>query len=99
MANWEHLSDKWLEVPIMVKAAVRQTQRLTPGWVYLLWLSSQQIATINTQGKESAGLTQMGPRQGDSFQMSKQLTFTGLKKNPFDYKVKKTGLSYICTVS
>lgn len=85
----------------MVKAAGKQTQLLTPRAGVDLWLSSQQISDIHTPWKESAGLRQARPREGDSCQMSKQLTFTGLKKNHFDYKVKKThtGLSYICTVS
>lgn len=84
----------------MVKAAGRQTQLSTPrGRAYLPWLSSQQISAVNTHWKESAVLKQTRPREGDSFQMSKQLTFTGLKKIILTTKFKKTGLSYICTVS
>lgn len=66
----------------MVKAAEKQTQLLTPeARVYLLRLSSQQISNTNTHGVESAALKPTGPGGGDSFQMSKQLTFTGLKKS------------------
>lgn len=73
----------------MVKAAGTQTQLLTRGARVYLRLSSQQTSNINTHRKGSAVLKQMRPREGDSFQMSKRLTFTGLKKIIWTTKLKK----------
>lgn len=74
----------------MVKAAGKQTQLLTPrGGIYLLRLSGPQISDVNTHWKESAVLKQTRPREGDSFQMSQRLTFTGLKKIILTTKLKK----------
>lgn len=82
----------------MVKAAGKQTQLLTPRGQGLSPLVIWSIDTREKQTSEGIRCTQTRPR-GDSVQMSKRLTFTGLDKNHFDYKAKKTGLSYICTIS
>ena len=60
-----------------------QGQGLSPG------LSSQQISAVDAHWQEYAVLKQTRPREGDSFQMSKQLTFTGLKKIISTTKFKK----------
>lgn len=83
----------------MVKAAGKQTQLLTPrGRLSPPVIWSTDIRCKHTLEGICCAQTDKAKRRRFISDVSAAY-FHWLEKNHFDYKVKKTGLSYICTVS